>query len=128
MATDQPHYCSLVLLWSFLPAELAPVLLFAAKPVLHFLYEERHEQKVNIKTGLSIDRNLAEEADALAREIGVTRSGLYAMAVCEFIRRRENESLLQKLNDVYEDPDSEDEPVLRGIKRYGRRLLDEEER
>jgi hypothetical protein len=125
MATDQPHYCSLALLWSFLPAKLALTLPFAAKPMLHFLYEERYEQKMNVKTGISIDRNLAEKADALAREMGVTRSGLYAMAVREFVRRHENESLLQKLNDVYEDPDSEDEPVLRGIKRHGRRLLDE---
>ncbi len=81
-----------------------------------------------MKTGISINRNLAEEADTLAREMGVTRSGLYAMAVREFMRRRESMSLLQKLNDVYEEPDPEDEPLIEGIKQHGHRLLDEEER
>lgn len=81
-----------------------------------------------MRTGISISKALAEEADALAREMGVTRSGLYAMAVREFIRRHENASLLERLNDAYREPDPEDEPLIEGIKRHGRRLLDEEER
>jgi hypothetical protein len=85
-------------------------------------------KEANIKTGISINRGLAEDADTLAREMGVTRSGLYAMALREFIRRRESASLLEKLNDAYREPDPEDEPLLRGIKRHGRRVLDEEER
>ena len=72
---------------------------------------------------------MAKEADTLAREMGVTRSGLYAMALREFIRRRESAGLLEKLNDAYGDEtDSEEELLLRGIKRHSRRLLDEEER
>ena len=86
------------------------------------------KQEARVKTGISIDGKLAKEADTLAREMGVTRSGLYAMALREFIRRRESAGLLEKLNDAYGEPDPEDELLLRGIKRHGRRLLDQEER
>lgn len=82
-----------------------------------------------VKTGISINEDLAHEADALAHELGVTRSGLYAMAVREFIRSRESVSMLEELNRAYGDePDPEDEPLIEGIKRHGRRLLDEDER
>lgn len=84
-------------------------------------------QEANVKTGISVNRGLAEDADTLAREMGVTRSGLYAMALREFIRRRESASLLEKLNDAYREPGPEDEPLIVGIKRHGRRVLDEYE-
>lgn len=86
------------------------------------------KQETRVKVGISIDGELAREADTLARKMGVTRSGLYAMALREFIRRRESAVLLEKLNDAYGEPDPEDELLLRGIKRHSRRLLDEEER
>lgn len=85
-------------------------------------------KEAHIKTGISIDRGLAEEADALARKMGVTRSGLYAMALREFIRRCESESLFERLNDAYREPDPEDEPLIEGIKRHSRWVLDEYER
>lgn len=82
----------------------------------------------NVKTGVSISRELAEETDALAREMGVTRSGLYAMALREFMRRRENAGLLEKLNEAHAEPDPEDEALIEGAKGRGRRWLDEDER
>lgn len=85
-------------------------------------------QEANVKAGISVNRGLAEDADTLAREMGVTRSGLYAMALREFIRRHESASLLEKLNEVYREPDPEDESLLRGIKRHGRRAMNEEDR
>jgi metal-responsive CopG/Arc/MetJ family transcriptional regulator len=83
---------------------------------------------MNVKMGISISKALAEEADALAREMGVTRSGLYAMAVRDFIRRRKSVSLLEKLNKAYAELNPEDESLVKGIKEHGRRVLDEDER
>lgn len=81
----------------------------------------------NVKVGVSVGRDLAEEADALAREMGVTRSRLYSMALRDFMRRRENAGLLEKLNEAYVEPEPEDELLIEGAKRHGRRLLDEDE-
>lgn len=72
-----------------------------------------------IKTGVSLEEKLARRADELARELGVTRSDLYSRALAEFLERRENELLLENLNDVYsEEQDADEEEFLRCSKRY----------
>lgn len=79
--------------------------------------------------GISISRNLAEKSDALAREMSITRSRLYARALREFMMRHENASLLEKLNDAYGDePDPEETKLLKSAKRHTGRLLGENER
>lgn len=107
------------LVWSFVRAE-------------RFCYTRSMKnsmtKKSTVKMGISIDGSLADEADALAREMDVTRSGLYAMALREFMLRRDNASLLEKLNQAYGEPDPEDERLVRGIKTHSRRMLDEYER
>lgn len=72
-----------------------------------------------IKTGVSMEEGLARKADALARELGITRSDLYSRALAQFIQRRENELLLENLNEVYsEESDAEEREFLRWSKRY----------
>lgn len=85
-------------------------------------------QKMNVKLGVSISSELVEEGDDLARAMGVSRSRLYSMALRDFLRKHENTGLLEKLNEVYTEPESEDEPLLEGIKGRGRLLLDAEDR
>lgn len=80
----------------------------------------------NVKTGISVNKDLARRADELAHKMGVTRSGLYAMALQEYIQRHDNLRLLEKLNVAY-GADNEDELLIQGIKRHSRRVLDEED-
>ncbi len=54
-----------------------------------------------IKTAISLDRHLFSRSDVLARELQMTRSGLIAQALEEFIAKRRNRNLLAKLNQVY---------------------------
>ena len=54
-----------------------------------------------IKTAISLDRKLFSCSDLLARELQMTRSGLIAQALEEFIAKRRNRNLLAKLNQVY---------------------------
>jgi predicted transcriptional regulator len=82
-----------------------------------------------VKTAVSISARLAGEADGLAREMGVTRSQLYSMALGDFIRRRENVRILEQLNAAHGgDPDPEEERLLSNARRYSRRMLAEDER
>jgi metal-responsive CopG/Arc/MetJ family transcriptional regulator len=86
-------------------------------------------QVANIRTGISVQKDLAEEADALARELRVTRSQLYSMALRDFIRRHESASMLERLDAAYGGgTDPEEERLLESAKRYSRRLLHEDER
>lgn len=75
----------------------------------------------NVKTAVSINEDLAGEADALARELKVTRSRLYGMALREFLRRHEDRRLLERLNEAYADGlDNEERELLERAKGYYR--------
>lgn len=75
----------------------------------------------NVKTAVSINEDLAGEADALARELRITRSRLYGMALREFLKRHENRRLLERLNEAYADGlDDEERELLKRAKDYHR--------
>ncbi len=63
----------------------------------------------NIKTAVSIDKSLFEQAESIAREMKVSRSSLFALALQDFIRHHQNEELLRRINEAYEDAPDEDE-------------------
>ena len=81
-----------------------------------------------VKTGVSLEETLAGRADALARELGITRSDLYSRALAQFIEQRENERLLDKLNEAHssEDQDEEEKEFLEWSKDYSRRRFGDE--
>lgn len=56
-----------------------------------------------VKTALSIDESLFEEAEALARELDVSRSRVFSMALEEFLKRHDAEKTLARINAVYAD-------------------------
>jgi hypothetical protein len=67
----------------------------------------------NIKTAISIQKSLFEQAEALASEMKISRSRLFSMAIEDFIRRHENRKLFKQLNEVYADgPDEEGRSTL----------------
>jgi metal-responsive CopG/Arc/MetJ family transcriptional regulator len=56
---------------------------------------------VVVKTAISIDDQLLQEADETARLLGLSRSRLFALAVGDFLRRQRQEQMLLRLNEVY---------------------------
>ena len=75
------------------------------------------------KTGISLDEALFAEAERLAQDLHLTRSGLYARALEEFIERQASQRLLDGLNAAYAGPlDPEDKALLHGIHRTQRRI------
>lgn len=54
-----------------------------------------------IKTAVSIDRDLFSRGEQLAKALQLTRSGLIAQALEEFITKRRNRAILAKLNQAY---------------------------
>jgi len=70
---------------------------------------------------------LFEQAETLAGEMPISLSFLIEIALEEFIRRRENQQLLEKINAACEAPVSEEEQVLlRKMSRSHRRLVEGE--
>jgi hypothetical protein len=79
-----------------------------------------------MKTAISIDDVLLQEADAAARLMGLSRSRLFAMAVGDFLQRQRAEQMLLRLNEVYSgDGEPAAKPLLKGIRAKVRRTIKE---
>ena len=65
-----------------------------------------------------------EQAEALAKLMGISRSGLYVLALREYIERHSSEAITEKLNEVYADSDSSIDP---GFLRAQARILEDED-
>ena len=80
-----------------------------------------------IKTAISIQKSLFEKAEDLARKMKVPRSRLYALALQDYLRRRENVNLLAQINAAHADELAGSEKNLRQkSKRTHRRLVEGE--
>jgi predicted transcriptional regulator len=78
-----------------------------------------------IKTAISVNKSLFERAEELARTLSVSRSRLYSLALEEYIRRRENQVLLEQINAAYADElDAEEQATLAQMRELHRRAVD----
>jgi hypothetical protein len=79
-----------------------------------------------MKTAISIDGELLQEADETARIMGLSRSRLFALALGDFLQQRRREQMLLRLNEVYADGmEPRDKPLLNGIRVKVRRAVTE---
>ncbi len=65
-----------------------------------------------MKTAISVDDALMEEADEAARDLGLSRSRLIADALRDYLRKRRGARITQQLNEVYSEPAGEDDRRL----------------
>jgi predicted transcriptional regulator len=56
----------------------------------------------HMKTAVSLPDPLFEAADRLARQLGKSRSQLYAEALREYLERHRDEDITRRLNEIYE--------------------------
>jgi metal-responsive CopG/Arc/MetJ family transcriptional regulator len=81
----------------------------------------------NVKTAISIRKNLFEQAEDLARKLKVSRSRLFVLALEDYIRRQQNQELLDQINVAYADePDSTEQTLRRKARHTHRRLMEGE--
>jgi metal-responsive CopG/Arc/MetJ family transcriptional regulator len=79
-----------------------------------------------MKTAISIDDGLLQEADDTARSMGLSRSRLFAIAVGEFLQRQRREQMLLRLNEVYASAaEPAEKRMLKGIKSKVRAIVKE---
>ncbi len=78
----------------------------------------------NVKTAISLDKPLLDQVDLMAQEMGIPRSHLFVLAVEEFLRRHENERLVEALNKVHgEFHDPDEDARLLAMRRKQRELV-----
>jgi hypothetical protein len=79
-----------------------------------------------MKTAISMDDGLLQEADETARRMGLSRSRLFALAVGDFLQRKRREQMLLRLNEVYaKGKEPAETRLLKGIKVKVRRAVKE---
>ena len=59
-----------------------------------------------MKTAISIDDALFQQAENLRKTLGVTRSRLFAEGITLILEKQKNEALTQAFNNVYSVEDS----------------------
>lgn len=81
----------------------------------------------NVKTAISLRESLFERVDKLARELQISRSRLFVLAVEDFIRSHENRQLLEAINAAYDDlPDPEERALRHKMRRQHGQLVEGE--
>ena len=59
-----------------------------------------------MKTAISIDKELFDDAERFSRNSGVSRSGLYCTAIREYIQNHTADFVTEKLNNYYGNHES----------------------
>lgn len=68
-----------------------------------------------MKTAVSIPDPVFQEADQLAKKMGVSRSELYASAIQAYVQAHRADDITEALNRVYSKEDSSLDPVLAAL-------------
>jgi metal-responsive CopG/Arc/MetJ family transcriptional regulator len=70
-----------------------------------------------MKTAISVDDALMEQADGAARDLGLSRSALIAEALRDYLRRRRQARISEQLNQAYaHEPDQRERQLVRKLK------------
>lgn len=77
-----------------------------------------------MKTAISIEKNLFDQADNLARTMKVSRSKLFAIALQDYIEHQKNKDMLAQINAAYADePDTTEQTLRRKSRQQHRRIV-----
>jgi metal-responsive CopG/Arc/MetJ family transcriptional regulator len=81
----------------------------------------------NVKTAISLQEELFDQAEQIAREMNISRSRLFTLALEEFITRQRNRQILEQLNAAYSDGLDEGEELRLKKRLYIQKRLVEGE-
>ena len=77
-----------------------------------------------IKTSISLEKTLFDQAETAAREMKVSRSRLFAIALQDFLGHQKNRELLAEINKAWDDePDATEKMLRQQSRRQQRRLV-----
>jgi metal-responsive CopG/Arc/MetJ family transcriptional regulator len=81
----------------------------------------------NVKTAISIQKPLFEQAERLARRMQVSRSRLFVLALEDYLHRQQNRELPAQINAACADePDPAEQTLRRKARRTHRRIVEGE--
>jgi metal-responsive CopG/Arc/MetJ family transcriptional regulator len=80
-----------------------------------------------VKTAISLDEELLIKVNRLSNELHVSRSKVFALAVQDYLKKQENQSLLAQLNEAYEDfPGEEERKISKSMQIKHNQMVEQE--
>ena len=81
----------------------------------------------NVKTAISIQQSLFEQAEALARKMHISRSRLFVLALEDFLHRYQSRQLLEKIDAAYDDaPTSSEKELQKHMRSLHKKIIEGE--
>ena len=65
-----------------------------------------------MKTAISLPAPVFHEAELVAKQLGLSRSELYARALAEYLKKYNDAQITAKFNEIYAEEDSTLDPRL----------------
>ena len=80
-----------------------------------------------VKTAISLDEALLLKVNRLANDLHVSRSKVFTIAVQNYLKIQENQSLLAQLNEAYEDfPIEEERGISKSMRIKHNNIIEQE--
>jgi metal-responsive CopG/Arc/MetJ family transcriptional regulator len=78
----------------------------------------------SVKTAISIEKPLFDQAEKIAHTMKVSRSRLFVIALQEFIEHQKNKEMLARINAAYADePDAAEQTLRRKSRRQHQNMV-----
>jgi len=79
-----------------------------------------------VKTAISLDEELFNEVNTMAHQLKISRSKLFVLAIRDFLKKKENQTLLEKLNAAYTDSQDEELEMTKKMKKSRTSVIEHE--
>jgi metal-responsive CopG/Arc/MetJ family transcriptional regulator len=79
-----------------------------------------------VKTAISLDEGLLLKVNRLANDLHISRSKVFILAVQDYFKKQENQSLLAQLNKAYEDfPGEEERKISKSMRIKHNKIIEQ---
>ena len=79
----------------------------------------------SVKTAIAVPQEVHNRADEAAREMNLSRSALFTLAMEQLLERRETQEMIRQINEAYADGlDEEEKAFLDAAARSFARIAD----
>jgi len=80
-----------------------------------------------VKTAISLDEELLIKVDKLSSDLHVSRSKVFTLAVQDYLKKQENQSLLAQLNEAYDDfPGEKEREISESMRIKHKKIIEQE--
>ncbi|MCK9362635.1 MAG: hypothetical protein M0P74_03390 [Syntrophales bacterium] len=80
-----------------------------------------------VKTAISLDEELLIKVNRLSNDLHVSRSKVFTLAVQDYLKKQENQSLLAQLNEAYDDfPPEKEREISESMRIKHKKIIEQE--